>query len=124
MQDKVFVTQDKVVDLEEKNRELTDQSRVTVLQEELIAVKLREAELSGSMKDLVQKLNSLEDSWQVWTWSRLNTSVNRQQFKFDTHCRRQPIGVLYQTVCTCTIIDRHTLAWNNQETVLLTAVDH
>ena len=60
-----IISQEKVCDLEEKNRELTDQSRVTSLQEELIAVKLREAEANGAMKDLTHKLHNLEENWQV-----------------------------------------------------------
>ncbi|XP_076817156.1 EVI5-like protein isoform X1 [Clavelina lepadiformis] len=67
--------QEKVCDLEEKNRELTDQSRVTSLQEELIAVKLREAEANGAMKDLTHKLHNLEENWQ----KHLNRMTNTRR---------------------------------------------
>nr|CAB3243940.1 EVI5-like protein [Phallusia mammillata] len=56
--------QEKVCDLEERNRELTDQSKVVSLQDELIATKLREAEAKSVRKDLTHKLHLLEESWQ------------------------------------------------------------
>lgn len=52
-------------DLQERNRELTDQSKVASLQDELIATKLREAEACSAMKELSHKLRLLEDNWQV-----------------------------------------------------------
>ena len=61
----VLLAQDKVCDLQELNRELTDQSKVTSLQEELVATKLREAEACTAMKELSHKIRLLEDNWQV-----------------------------------------------------------
>lgn len=40
-------------------------NEVQHLQEELIAVKLREAEATLSMKELRQRVNELERSWEV-----------------------------------------------------------
>ena len=51
--------------LELQNRELVDESRVAILEEELIAAKLREAEANTAMKELTHKLNVLEENWQV-----------------------------------------------------------
>jgi len=54
---------EKCEDLEERNRELTDESRVAELEAELIAVKLREAEANNAMKELAHKVNLLQHAY-------------------------------------------------------------
>ena len=58
-------SQEKCEDLEERNRELTDESRVAELEAELIAVKLREAEANNAMKELAHKVNLLQHAYKV-----------------------------------------------------------
>jgi len=66
---------DKVKSLELQNRELVDESRVAIVEEELIAAKLREAEANTAMKELTHKLNVLEENWE----NHINrTTTNRK----------------------------------------------
>lgn len=55
----------------QRNASLPDESNVVRLQEELIAVKLREAEALTGLKELRQQVQDLEEHWQVYT--RANT---------------------------------------------------
>lgn len=50
----------------QRNSSLPDEENVARLQEELIAVKLREAEALMGLKELRQQVKDLEDHWQVW----------------------------------------------------------
>jgi len=58
--------QEKCYDLEERNRELRDESRLAELEGELIAVKLREAEANNAMKTLVHNLHCLKQDYEVY----------------------------------------------------------
>lgn len=49
----------------QRNSSLPDDTNVARLQEELIAVKLREAEALTGLKELRQQVRDLEDHWQV-----------------------------------------------------------
>lgn len=51
--------------LPQRNSSLPDDTNVARLQEELIAVKLREAEALTGLKELRQQVRDLEDHWQV-----------------------------------------------------------
>lgn len=51
----------------QRNSSLPDDTNVARLQEELIAVKLREAEALTGLKELRQQVRDLEDHWQVST---------------------------------------------------------
>lgn len=48
------------------NSSLPDEENVARLQEELIAVKLREEEALMGLKELRQQVKDLEEHWQVW----------------------------------------------------------
>lgn len=50
----------------QRNSSLPDEENVARLQEELIAVKLREAEALMGLKELRQQVKNLEEHWQVW----------------------------------------------------------
>lgn len=50
----------------QRNSALPDEENVARLQEELIAVKLREAEALMGLKELRQQVKDLEEHWQVW----------------------------------------------------------
>lgn len=50
----------------QRNSSLPDEENVARLQEELIAVKLREAEALMGLKELRQQVKDLEEHWQVW----------------------------------------------------------
>lgn len=50
----------------QRNSSLPDEENVARLQEELIAVKLREAESLMGLKELRQQVKDLEEHWQVW----------------------------------------------------------
>lgn len=54
----------------QRNSSLPDEENVARLQEEVIAVKLREAEALMGLKELRQQVKDLEDHWQVWTAER------------------------------------------------------
>ncbi|XP_041498005.1 ecotropic viral integration site 5 protein-like isoform X3 [Microtus oregoni] len=56
--------QDKVLDIEKKNNSFPDENNIARLQEELIAVKLREAEAIMGLKELRQQVRDLEEHWQ------------------------------------------------------------
>lgn len=49
----------------QRNSSLPDEENVARLQEELIAVKLREAESLMGLKELRQQVKDLEEHWQV-----------------------------------------------------------
>lgn len=49
----------------QRNSSLPDEENVARLQEELIAVKLREAEALMGLKELRQQVKDLEEHWQV-----------------------------------------------------------
>jgi hypothetical protein len=49
----------------QRNTSLPDDTNVVRLQEELIAVKLREAEAVMGLKELRQQVRDLEEHWQV-----------------------------------------------------------
>lgn len=51
----------------QRNSSLPDDTNVARLQEELIAVKMREAEALTGLKELRQQVRDLEDHWQVGT---------------------------------------------------------
>jgi len=51
----------------QRNSSLPDEENVARLQEELIAVKLREAEALMGLKELRQQVKDLEEHWQVWS---------------------------------------------------------
>lgn len=53
---------------------MPDDTNVARLQEELIAVKLREAEALTGLKELRQQVRDLEDHWQVGTKRRSDPS--------------------------------------------------
>lgn len=63
----------------QRNASLPDENNVVCLQEELIGVKLREAEALSGLKELRQQVRDLEEHWQV------NTQSQRQLFypKFE-----------------------------------------
>lgn len=50
----------------QRNSSLPDEENVARLQEELIAVKLREAEALMGLKELRQQVKDLEEHWQVY----------------------------------------------------------
>lgn len=50
----------------QRNSSLPDEENLARLQEELIAVKLREAEALTGLKELRQQVKDLEEHWQVW----------------------------------------------------------
>lgn len=50
----------------QRNSSLPDEENVAKLQEELIAVKLREAEALMGLKELRQQVKDLEEHWQVY----------------------------------------------------------
>lgn len=52
---------------------LPDESNVVRLQEELIAVKIREAEALTGLKELRQQVRDLEEHWQVYTHTHTHT---------------------------------------------------
>lgn len=54
----------------QRNTSLPDESNVVRLQEELIAVKLREAEALTGLKELRQQVRDLEEHWQVYAHSQ------------------------------------------------------
>ncbi|XP_073427552.1 ecotropic viral integration site 5 protein homolog isoform X3 [Dendrobates tinctorius] len=56
--------QDKILDIEKKNRSFPDENNLVRLQEELIAVKIREAEAITAMKEQKQQIKDLEEHWQ------------------------------------------------------------
>lgn len=56
-----------IIPLPQRNSSLPDDTNVARLQEELIAVKLREAEALTGLKELRQQVRDLEDHWQVST---------------------------------------------------------
>lgn len=56
--------QDKILEVEKRNTSLPDDTNVARLQEELIGVKLREAEALTGLKELRQQVRDLEDHWQ------------------------------------------------------------
>ncbi len=58
----------------QRNASLPDENNVVCLQEELIGVKLREAEALSGLKELRQQVRDLEEHWQV------NTQSQRQLF--------------------------------------------
>lgn len=49
----------------QRNNSLPDENNIARLQEELIAVKLREAEAVMGLKELRQQVKDLEEHWQV-----------------------------------------------------------
>lgn len=49
----------------QRNSSLPDEENIARLQEELIAVKLREAEALMGLKELRQQVKDLEEHWQV-----------------------------------------------------------
>lgn len=53
--------------LPQRNSSLPDDTNVARLQEELIGVKLREAEALTGLKELRQQVRDLEEHWQVST---------------------------------------------------------
>lgn len=59
----------------QRNSSLPDDTNVARLQEELIAVKLREAEALTGLKELRQQVRDLEDHWQVSTNMRVFLKV-------------------------------------------------
>lgn len=59
--------------LPQRNSSLPDDTNVARLQEELIGVKLREAEALTGLKELRQQVRDLEDHWQV------NTSMSAHE---------------------------------------------
>lgn len=63
----------------QRNSSLPDDTNVARLQEELIAVKLREAEALTGLKELRQQVRDLEDHWQV------STSQQRVSHVFVCH---------------------------------------
>ncbi|XP_056270075.1 EVI5-like protein isoform X3 [Pseudoliparis swirei] len=56
--------QDKILDIEQRNTSLPDDTNVVRLQEELIGVKLREVEALTGLKELRQQVRGLEEHWQ------------------------------------------------------------
>ncbi|KAM4629374.1 ecotropic viral integration site 5 protein homolog isoform 3-T3 [Polymixia lowei] len=56
--------QDKILDMEQRNTSLPDDTNVVRLQEELIGVKLREVEAVTGLKELRQQVRDLEEHWQ------------------------------------------------------------
>ncbi|XP_037625316.1 ecotropic viral integration site 5 protein homolog isoform X7 [Sebastes umbrosus] len=56
--------QDKILDMEQRNTSLPDDTNVARLQDELIGVKLREVEAVTGLKELRQQVRGLEEHWQ------------------------------------------------------------
>lgn len=50
----------------QRNNSFPDENNIARLQEELIAVKLREAEAIMGLKELRQQVRDLEEHWQVY----------------------------------------------------------
>lgn len=50
----------------QRNNSFPDENNIARLQEELIAVKLREAEAITGLKELRQQVKDLEEHWQVY----------------------------------------------------------
>lgn len=69
----------------QRNSSLPDEENVARLQEELIAVKLREAESLMGLKELRQQVKDLEEHWQVWVAIRFNelfSMIKQKTIKF------------------------------------------
>lgn len=70
----------------QRNSSLPDEENVARLQEELIAVKLREAESLMGLKELRQQVKDLEEHWQVWVaihfYEFLFSMMKRKTIKF------------------------------------------
>ncbi len=66
----------------QRNASLPDENNVVCLQEELIGVKLREAEALTGLKELRQQVRDLEEHWQV------NTHTHRGFYpQFENMCK-------------------------------------
>lgn len=52
----------------QRNNSFPDENNIARLQEELIAVKLREAEAIMGLKELRQQVKDLEEHWQVYQY--------------------------------------------------------
>lgn len=78
----------KSVLLLQRNSSLPDDTNVARLQEELIAVKLREAEALTGLKELRQQVRDLEDHWQVSTnmWGFLRLVGQNMVEKWSSNC--------------------------------------
>lgn len=72
----------------QRNASLPDENNVVRLQEELIGVKLREAEALTGLKELRQQVRDLEEHWQV------NAHTQKQLFY-------QQLENVYVCVCVC-----------------------
>lgn len=70
----------------QRNSSLPDEENVARLQEELIAVKLREAESLMGLKELRQQVKDLEEHWQVWVaiyfYEFLFSMIKQKSIKF------------------------------------------
>lgn len=70
----------------QRNSSLPDEENVARLQEELIAVKLREAESLMGLKELRQQVKDLEEHWQVWVaiyfYEFLFSMIKQKTIKF------------------------------------------
>lgn len=71
---------------------MPDENNVVRLQEELIGVKLREAEALTGLKELRQQVRDLEEHWQVNTHTRIDSC-----FILNITMRVIPTGLL----CCC-----------------------
>lgn len=70
----------------QRNSSLPDDTNVARLQEELIAVKLREAEALTGLKELRQQVRDLEDHWQVSASQRKSDPRVRSSWRLTTCC--------------------------------------
>lgn len=70
----------------QRNSSLPDEENVARLQEELITVKLREAESLMGLKELRQQVKDLEEHWQVWVaiyfYEFLFSMIKQKTIKF------------------------------------------
>lgn len=81
----------------QRNSSLPDDTNVARLQEELIAVKLREAEALTGLKELRQQVRDLEDHWQVGTSQQRVIHVFVYHYAMDNWITRTTLSTHYWT---------------------------
>merc|ERR1719457_314479 len=126
LEDKFSNLKEKCVDLSERNRELTDQSRVRELEEELVATKLREAESCSLLKELKQNVSQLNNNFNKHL-EKMNSSMT-QTFNFTTNKQNKSIILdLQQQVMQMRIQHQQVLLSNaefKQQITMLETSNH
>jgi len=113
LEDKFSSLKEKCVDLSERNRELTDQSRVRELEEELVATKLREAESCSLLKELKQNVSVLNNNFNKHL-EKMNSSMS-QTFNFTTNKQNKSIILDLQQQVMQMRIQHQQVLLNNAE---------